>query len=271
MSTPNGQQPTPAAWYPDPDPRNPGGQRWWDGTRWTEHSRPAVQAPGQQVPGQVVGQQVPGQQVAGQPVPYPPQAPHAQPVQYTQQQVQPGYQAPAPVIYPPVAPGTSSLTTHIWLVVGLPLLSTIAFLFVDFSGYFRAVFEISLSGGATTPGELSRLTSSLGTFTGTILLVDALNLVIYGLTVMFAYFDYRELSRRGVVRPFHWAWQFLPPVYVIGRTVVAHRRKARDSLWPIWATIAVFVIGIVLVTVKIVIAVNSVAGIITPYMSGTTS
>jgi len=265
MSTPNGQQPTPAAWYPDPDPRNPGGQRWWDGAHWTEHSRPA-----QQVPGQVAGQ-VPVQPVPGQHVPYPPQAPHAQPVQYAQQQVQPGYQAATPVAYPPVAPGTSSLTTHIWLVVGLPLLSTIAFLFIDFSGYFRAVFEISLSGGVATPGELSMLTSSLGTFTGTILLVDALNLVVYGLTVMFAYFDYRELGRRGVVRPFHWAWQFLPLVYVIGRTVVAHRRKARDSLWPIWATIAVFVIGVVLITVKLVIAVNSVAGIIAPYMSGTTS
>lgn len=261
MSTPNGQQPTPAAWYPDPDPRNPGGQRWWDGTRWTEHSRPAPQVP----------PQVPGQQAPGQQVPYPPQAPHAQPVQYAQQQVQPGYQGASPVTYPPVAPGTSSLTTHIWLVVGLPLLISIAFLFVDFSGYFRAVLALGASGHNPTQYEINHFASTLSAFTVITLSINVLSLVIYGLTVMFAYFDYRELSRRGFVRPFHWAWQFLSPVYVIGRTVVAHRRGGRDSLWPIWALIAVVVISILLTTIKVVVAFNSIAGLVTPYMSGTTS
>uniref|UniRef100_UPI001877B457 DUF2510 domain-containing protein n=2 Tax=Nocardioides lijunqiniae TaxID=2760832 RepID=UPI001877B457 len=36
MSDPN-QPSTPAGWYPD----GQGGQRWWDGTRWTEHTMPA--------------------------------------------------------------------------------------------------------------------------------------------------------------------------------------------------------------------------------------
>jgi hypothetical protein len=30
---------TPPGWYPDPD-NTPGRQRWWDGTRWTEHTHP---------------------------------------------------------------------------------------------------------------------------------------------------------------------------------------------------------------------------------------
>lgn len=29
-----------AGWYPDP--QNPAGQRYWDGTRWTVHTSPAI-------------------------------------------------------------------------------------------------------------------------------------------------------------------------------------------------------------------------------------
>jgi hypothetical protein len=39
MTTPH----TPAGWYPDPD--GSGGQRYWDGSTWTEHRSPAVAAP----------------------------------------------------------------------------------------------------------------------------------------------------------------------------------------------------------------------------------
>ncbi len=39
MTTP----PTPAGWYPDPD--GSGGQRFWDGSRWTEHRYPAAPTP----------------------------------------------------------------------------------------------------------------------------------------------------------------------------------------------------------------------------------
>src|SRR4051794_35745407 len=31
----------PPGWYPDP--WAPGGQRWWDGQRWSDHSAPAAQ------------------------------------------------------------------------------------------------------------------------------------------------------------------------------------------------------------------------------------
>ena len=35
--------PTPAGWYPDPD--GSGGQRYWDGSAWTEHRAPATPEP----------------------------------------------------------------------------------------------------------------------------------------------------------------------------------------------------------------------------------
>ena len=44
MTTPPTQDPTPG-WYPDPEV--PGGQRYWDGTQWTEHKAGAAPvAPG---------------------------------------------------------------------------------------------------------------------------------------------------------------------------------------------------------------------------------
>ncbi|MFH8410899.1 phospholipid scramblase-related protein [Streptomyces sp. NPDC018019] len=108
----------PAGWYADPQ-GTPDRLRWWDGSRWTEHTHPGQQAQApaqhqgqaarqavpaqaaQQTPqqaqqgGQPYGQQGYGpQQGAGQPVPqqYAPQA--AQPVAVGQQ-APAGHQAPA--------------------------------------------------------------------------------------------------------------------------------------------------------------------------------
>jgi hypothetical protein len=273
MSADGQQQNTPPAWYPDPDPQNPGGERWWDGTQWTQHTRPAAQpgyasqpgyAPQQGYPQQGYPQQQSSQQG------YAPQPGYAQ-----QASAQQAY-APQPATattFPKVAPGTSSLTTFIWLVVGLPLLPSIALMFLDFSGYLHAILRLGLqgsdgSGNYTTPdpSAISGFTDAVGTFMVSIILIDLLGFVIYGLCVMFAYFDYRELSRRGFVRPFHWAWSFLGGiVYVIGRTVVARRRGGENALWPIWALIAVYVIGIVLAIIKVAIIFSSISDTVGTY------
>ena len=52
MTTP----PTPAGWYPDPD--GSGGQRYWDGSSWTEHRSPA--APEHTAPAEPAGSEHPG-------------------------------------------------------------------------------------------------------------------------------------------------------------------------------------------------------------------
>ena len=48
----NDRPPTPAGWYPDPS--GTGGQRWWDGQRWTDQLQPP-QGYGQQGYGQQQG------------------------------------------------------------------------------------------------------------------------------------------------------------------------------------------------------------------------
>ncbi len=239
---PNQQQPAPAGWYPDPAPHNPGGQRWWDGTRWTEHFLPAPSA------GPSGGTAGPSQP------PYGGQAP--------------GVPA-TPATYPPVAPGTSSLTAHIWLVVGLPLLTAIAFLFIDLGAYFRAILALSDPVSGPDQADVTRFASSVSTFVISVLVVDALSLVVYGLCVLFAYLDQRELVARGFARPFHWAWSFFGPVvYVIGRSVVTRRRGGTNALWPIWGVIATVVLTFAVVIVKIVVTVADIATAVGPYGSG---
>src|SRR5690606_35683868 len=67
--------------------------------------------------------------------------------------------------------------------------------------------------------------------------------VVYGLCVWFAYLDWRELGRRGVPRPFHWAWTFLSSVvYGIGRSVVV-RKRTGHGISPMWVTIATLVVS----------------------------
>jgi hypothetical protein len=107
MSDPN--QPTvPAGWYPD----GQGGQRWWDGTQWTEHTQPPAAGPAadatvvaprpqQQPPAQPQFQQPQFQQPQFQQSPAQPyvqqpygQQPQQPGQQFAQQFAQPGWTPP---------------------------------------------------------------------------------------------------------------------------------------------------------------------------------
>jgi hypothetical protein len=175
-------------WYPDANA--PGGQRWWDGTQWTEH----------------VGQQA-----------------------------QPGFA-------PPKAPeGTKTGTVWIWLIVLLPLVGLVSIFTIDWKGYVDSIIPTSLSGSPT-----SSYSGMLALYTSPAYLVSVLlSWVSYGATVLFAVLDVRELKKRGVPQPFHWAFAFLTSiVYVIGRSVVVKRRTG-GGLGPLWAYIVVYALGIV--------------------------
>jgi hypothetical protein len=133
---------------------------------------------------------------------------------------------------------TPVYNAFIWLITLLPLLS-IAFLFtIDFRSLaLQSVSLQSLSGGTT---------SSLSMYSNPAFVASQLaSFAIYGVTVLFAYFDWRKLGRDGFERPFPWAWIFLGSiVYVIGRSVVAHRRSGRGYL-VLWVYIGVTVVGFI--------------------------
>jgi predicted membrane channel-forming protein YqfA (hemolysin III family) len=69
--------------------------------------------------------------------------------------------------------------------------------------------------------------------------------------VLLAALDYRWLARRGVVRPFTWAWSFLGGVpYVIGRAVILHKVAPRRGLWHIAVIVAAWGLYLVAGAVK---------------------
>jgi hypothetical protein len=145
--------------------------------------------------------------------------------------------APLPAASP-AAPASSGPAApiygpFIWLIVFMPLLSSVALLF------YQPHYRIITLGGRTTLDPAS-------IFSVGYLLVTLLGIVIYALTVVFAALDHRRLQRIGI-RPFHWAFAFLGGlVYVIGRSVMVHRAARPRGLAPIWALIAVTVAGLVL-------------------------
>lgn len=128
---------------------------------------------------------------------------------------------------------TETNTWHIWVLALFPLF-TIPFLFtIDISVFFPAPGEDPLAAQLrqyTDPGYL---------------MLSAAGWLLYGLGIPLAIYDRRALLTRGIGRPFHWAFAFLGGiVYVIGRSVVV-RRRTGQGLAPLWAAIAVQVIGLI--------------------------
>lgn len=155
----------------------------------------------------------------------------------------------SPLDLPLRAPeGTPWNTVWIWLVVLLPVVPLLLTLFVPWGSLFDTVALADPQ--SMVQGQLALFTSPA------FLLSQLLSYAVFGLTVWFAYLDWRELGRRGVPQPFPWGWAFLNPVYPIGRSVVVVRRTGRG--WaPMWAAIAVMAVSI---GISVVITVTMLAG-----------
>ncbi|CAQ02649.1 DUF2510 domain-containing protein [Clavibacter sepedonicus] len=257
MTDSTGTPSTPAGWYADPAGSDR--LRWWDGTRWTDH---LADAPAAAAASSSAGQQGDVQGSAGQPAAAPgsghvaPEAPGAAaaPPAYGQQApgqpygqqpyAQAGYaQTPyaAPTPPPQVPASTSPFTWAIWVLAALPLVSIVLALNVD----YRTALEMSPRGPRPDALVASAI-SSLVQF------------LLWGGSVALAFVDWRDLTRRGIVRPFHWAWAFIPVaggVYLIGRSIVVRRRiegAPANALSPIWLWVGLNVIVAFISIVKFV-------------------
>lgn len=198
----SGQQPP--GWYPD----GRGAMRWWDGYRWTEHVQQAAVATAPVQPG--------------------------------------GYGAAAYPNgeYPKVPDATPIYTRWIWWIVIIPVLQTFvaAGYMIDmtlrFTGFMSRMFEF-VQDDVPDPSSMSGLMSEQMAiiFSPWYFALLFGGLIVYGVCVWFSYLDHRDLEALGYVRPFHWAWSFLGTlVYIIGRSVVVHRRSGRGYA-PMWVTI----------------------------------
>ena len=142
-------------------------------------------------------------------------------------------------------------TVWVWLIVALPLVSVLTLFLFDWKSQleqFLYAAVLAEQGGYSSSSSSTMVNFSLNTTLFSIGM-SVLGLVLGGLSVLFAFLDWRQLRARGIVQPFHWAWAFFvfivtAGVYVVGRGIVL-RRQTGNGLGPIWGFIAVTVVSIV--------------------------
>jgi hypothetical protein len=158
------------------------------------------------------------------------------------------------------AEGTKPGTVWFWLLAFTPLLNIA--LLIPSTIYLGQLTNIDL----TDTAALIRITAS-----PELAVVSILNLVVTVILILFPFFDWRELERRGIPRPFHWSWSLFvfiigsPLVYMIGRAVVAKRRTGA-GLAPFWIYIALgfvdFAVTAVVLTIYLIDLFNQFSGLL---------
>jgi hypothetical protein len=223
---------TPAGWYPDPS--DPTRSRWWDGTQWAEGAPAAPQAAASAQAPASASAQAPASAQA---------APSYTAAAYPAAPPPPGYAAT------PSAPGADTNTIWIYLAILVTTLPVLSIFFLDMDGWLETFGR--LDQGA--PVDDRAVAAATMQWIGSAFAITAVTYLLVGLSIVFAWLDWRELKRRGVARPFHWAWAFFAllisiGVYVIGRTVVL-KRETGSGLTALWVWIGsmvlAFLIGIV--------------------------
>ena len=140
-------------------------------------------------------------------------------------------------------------TVWVWLIVALPLVSVLMLFLFDWKSQleqFLYAAVLAEQGGYSSSSTMMNFSLNSTLFS---IGMSVLGLVLGGLSVLFAFLDWRQLRARGIVQPFHWAWAFFvfivtAGVYVVGRGIVL-RRQTGKGLGPVWGFIAVTVVSIV--------------------------
>lgn len=139
-----------------------------------------------------------------------------------------------------ISAGTPVYNPYIWTIVVLPLVSLILVMF------WNPVFRLRTVGTRQV-----QIIDPASIFTAPYFLLLATGFVAYGVSALLAYLDWDRLRKDGVIRPFHWAWVFLSrELYVIGRSVIVHEVAPRRGLAPVWATIGVILLTVVVTGLK---------------------
>ncbi|MEV8213308.1 DUF2510 domain-containing protein [Leifsonia sp. NPDC077715] len=152
----------------------------------------------------------------------------------------------------PLPEGTPVYTVWIWLVVALPIIPVLLLFLVQPQVMFH---EVSVGGRSTLAVDPFALIGGPVYF-----LVAGLGWLVTAAVIVFSWLDYRELVRRGVERPFHWAWSFLGIVYPIGRSVIVRGVAGGRGLAPLWAAIAVQVVAFAVAMVWTIVLVSQILG-----------
>jgi hypothetical protein len=135
----------------------------------------------------------------------------------------------------------------VWLIVALPIVQLLVLFMFD----WRSLLEQSLTAALLSGegGDPSSVVNFSLQTTFVSVGMSLVSLVLGGLSVLFAFLDWRQLRTRGIQKPFHWAWAFFvfvvtAGVYVIGRGIVL-RRQTGKGLGPIWGFIGVSAVAII--------------------------
>ncbi|WP_431803349.1 hypothetical protein [Microbacterium sp. bgisy203] len=161
--------------------------------------------------------------------------------------------------YAPAAPkaDVDTNTVWVWLAIAASIVPFFSIFLIDWNEYIDILVR-SASDPRATSDVLQWQVASLW--------ISFISWGAIAAFIVFSWLDWRELRRRGVVQPFHWAWSFFAlaspgaAVYMIGRAVVLRRRTVAGGWTPLWVWIGGTVIGTVVVVIW---AVNLAGTIIT--------